>query len=248
MGGRPRGEARLRLEQALRFVTADFEAMAAATGLPVEQVRRTLYNMRRSGVVGRHGRVRSPASPSRRTTAATAWPARSARPGAEKIPSKGFAMNPVPPIPSRPWIASTRPDGRGMPPVIASPAPGGDGPARMRPSHQMIFEVLLARQRAGERDTTDAEIQEALERLHAPRRFDRAWIAGRISAGEAPRRPHAGYRWGRGAGHAHSAPVGGGWGRCLSGYRIGWRRRGQRQLLIGRHGTRTQYQAGVFQK
>lgn len=63
MGGRPRGEARLRLEQALRFVTADFEAMAAATGLPVEQVRRTLYNMRRSGVVGRHGRVRSPASP-----------------------------------------------------------------------------------------------------------------------------------------------------------------------------------------
>lgn len=97
-------------------------------------------------------------------------------------------MNPVPPIPSRlppipsrPWIASTRPDGRGMPPVIASPAPGGDGPARMRPSHRMIFEVLLARQRAGERDTTDAEIQEALERLHAPRRFDRAWIAGRIS-------------------------------------------------------------------
>ena len=63
MGGRPRGEARLRLEQALRFVTADFEAMATATGLPVEQVRRTLYNMRRSGVVGRQGRVRSPTSP-----------------------------------------------------------------------------------------------------------------------------------------------------------------------------------------
>ena len=63
MGGRPRGEARQRLEQALRFISADFEAMAAATGLPAEQVRRTLYNMRRSGVVGRHGRVRSPASP-----------------------------------------------------------------------------------------------------------------------------------------------------------------------------------------
>ena len=63
VGGRPRGEARLRLEQALRFISADFEAIAAATGLPAEQVRRTLYNMRRSGVVGRQGRVRSPASP-----------------------------------------------------------------------------------------------------------------------------------------------------------------------------------------
>ena len=63
VGGRPRGEARLRLEQALRFISADFETMAMATGLPVEQVRRTLYNMRRSGVVGRQGRVRSPTSP-----------------------------------------------------------------------------------------------------------------------------------------------------------------------------------------
>ena len=143
-------------------------------------------------------------------------------------------------------------------PVIASPAPGGDGPARMRPSHRMIFEVLLARQRAGARDTTDAEIQEALERLHAPRRFDRAWIAGRISEMKAAspalvlevpekrqRRPHAGHRWGVVRPRTFRAS---GWrvGRCLSGYRIGWRRRGQRQLLIGRHGTRTQYQAGVF--
>ena len=63
VGGRPRGEARLRLEQALRFISADFEAMATATGLPVDQVRRTLYNMRRSGVVGRQGRVRSPTNP-----------------------------------------------------------------------------------------------------------------------------------------------------------------------------------------
>ena len=62
VGGRPRGEARLRLEQALRFISADFGAIAAATGLPAEQVRRTLYNMRRSGVVGRQGRVRSPAN------------------------------------------------------------------------------------------------------------------------------------------------------------------------------------------
>lgn len=90
-------------------------------------------------------------------------------------------MNHVPPIPSRPWLATGRPDGRSTPPVIASPAASGAGPVRMRQSHRLIFEVLLARQRAGERDTTDAEIQEALERLHAPRRFDRAWIAGRIS-------------------------------------------------------------------
>lgn len=63
MGGRPRGEARLRLEQALRFISADFATIAHATGLPAEQVRRTLYNMRRSGEVGRHGRVRSPSNP-----------------------------------------------------------------------------------------------------------------------------------------------------------------------------------------
>lgn len=63
LGGRPRGEARQRMEQALRFISADFETLASATGLPVEMVRRTLYNMRRAGVVARHGRVRSPANP-----------------------------------------------------------------------------------------------------------------------------------------------------------------------------------------
>ena len=52
------------------------------------------------------------------------------------------------------------PDGRGMP-RLSSPAPGGDGPTRMRPSHRMIFECCW-RASAGARDTTDAEIQEAL--------------------------------------------------------------------------------------
>ena len=56
-------EARHRIEQSLRFISADFEAMATATGLSVEQVRRTLYNMRRAGVIARIGRVRSPTNP-----------------------------------------------------------------------------------------------------------------------------------------------------------------------------------------
>ena len=63
MGGRPQSEARQRLEQAVRFVSADFEALARFTGLPVEQVRRTLYNMRRSHVVAHAGSVRSPTNP-----------------------------------------------------------------------------------------------------------------------------------------------------------------------------------------
>lgn len=61
IGGRPQGEARQRLQQAIAFITADFETLAAATGLPVDLVRQTLYNMRRSRVAERHGTVRSPA-------------------------------------------------------------------------------------------------------------------------------------------------------------------------------------------
>jgi hypothetical protein len=56
-----------------------------------------------------------------------------------------------------------------------------DAPARVRPSHQLVLDVLLARQRHGHADTTDAEIQEMLERLHAPRRFERGWISARIN-------------------------------------------------------------------
>jgi len=61
VGGRPQGEARRRLQRAIGFMTADFETLAHATGLPVDQVRQTLYSMRRSAVVERHGVVRSPA-------------------------------------------------------------------------------------------------------------------------------------------------------------------------------------------
>jgi len=52
---------------------------------------------------------------------------------------------------------------------------------RLCKSHQLIFDVLDARRANRYPDTTDSEIQEMLERLHAPRRFDRAWISGRIS-------------------------------------------------------------------
>jgi hypothetical protein len=45
----------------------------------------------------------------------------------------------------------------------------------------MVLDVLLARQRNGHADTTDAEIQELLEQIHAPRRFDRSWVSGRVA-------------------------------------------------------------------
>jgi len=52
---------------------------------------------------------------------------------------------------------------------------------KVRRSHQPVIDVLLARQRHGHTDTTDREIQEMLERLHAPRRFDIASISARVS-------------------------------------------------------------------
>lgn len=58
---------------------------------------------------------------------------------------------------------------------------GPDGLPRMRKSHRLVFDVALGRHRDGWRDVTDVELQAALERLHTPRRFDRAWIAGRVS-------------------------------------------------------------------
>lgn len=65
----------------------------------------------------------------------------------------------------------------GRPVIVVGP----DGLPRMRMSHRLVFDVLLGRHRDGWFDVTDVELQAALERLHAPRRFDRAWIAGRVS-------------------------------------------------------------------
>lgn len=66
--------------------------------------------------------------------------------------------------------------------LAATPHAGAPAaPQRLCRSHQLVFDVLDARRANGYADTTDFEIQEMLERLHAPRRFDRAWISGRIS-------------------------------------------------------------------
>jgi len=48
-------------------------------------------------------------------------------------------------------------------------------------SQRMVFDVLIGLHANGHQDATDSEIQAALERLYAPRRFDRSWISGRIA-------------------------------------------------------------------
>lgn len=57
----------------------------------------------------------------------------------------------------------------------------GQAPARVPPSQQLVLDVLLARQRHGATDTTDHEIREMLEQVHAPRRFDTGWVSARVS-------------------------------------------------------------------
>jgi hypothetical protein len=61
--------------------------------------------------------------------------------------------------------------------TIESPAAA----ARVSNSKRLVLDVLYARQRHGHADTTDAEIQELLEQIHAPRRFDRSWVSGRVA-------------------------------------------------------------------
>lgn len=57
-----------------------------------------------------------------------------------------------------------------------------DKPAQKVPrSHQLVLDVLTARQRHGYSDTTDHEIVEMLEVLHAPRRFDTGWVSARVA-------------------------------------------------------------------
>lgn len=82
------------------------------------------------------------------------------------------------PVSPRPLGAQVLLPAPAVPPVIVC---GPDGLPRMRQSHRLVFDVLLGRHRDHWADVTDVELQAALERLHAPRRFDRAWIAGRVS-------------------------------------------------------------------
>jgi hypothetical protein len=48
-------------------------------------------------------------------------------------------------------------------------------------SQRMVFDVLIGLHANGHQDATDSEIQASLERLYAPRRFDRSWISGRVA-------------------------------------------------------------------
>lgn len=65
-------------------------------------------------------------------------------------------------------------------PVIASRP---DVARKLARSHQLVFDVLLARHANGHADVTDSEVQELLERLPwpVPRRFERAWISARVA-------------------------------------------------------------------
>lgn len=64
--------------------------------------------------------------------------------------------------------------------IVSRPV-AADGVPKMRASHRLVFDVIIGRHRAGWPDVCDEELQQALERLHQPRRFDRSWISGRIS-------------------------------------------------------------------
>lgn len=63
-------------------------------------------------------------------------------------------------------------------PVIDRPQAGE---VKVPRSKQIVLDVLLARQRHGASDTTDHEIREVLEQIHAPRRFDTGWVSARVS-------------------------------------------------------------------
>lgn len=47
-------------------------------------------------------------------------------------------------------------------------------------SQQMVLDVLIAAHRHNEDALTAGEIRERMERVHAPRRFDKGWVTGRL--------------------------------------------------------------------
>jgi hypothetical protein len=61
------------------------------------------------------------------------------------------------------------------------PAP----PVKVPNSQQMVLDVLVAKRRHGIDTMTAGEIREVLELIHAPRRFDKGWVTGRLSELEA---------------------------------------------------------------
>jgi hypothetical protein len=51
---------------------------------------------------------------------------------------------------------------------------------RIAPSEQLALDVLIAKHRHGVREVTAGEMREMLEQIHAPRRFDKGWVTGRL--------------------------------------------------------------------
>lgn len=54
--------------------------------------------------------------------------------------------------------------------------------ASVRPSRsqQMVLDILIAAHRNHSAPLTAGEIRERLESVHAPRRFDKGWVTGRL--------------------------------------------------------------------
>ncbi len=53
-------------------------------------------------------------------------------------------------------------------------------PAKASRNQQMVLDVLLAAHRNGVAPLTAGDMRETLERVHAPRRFDKGWVTGRL--------------------------------------------------------------------
>lgn len=51
---------------------------------------------------------------------------------------------------------------------------------KIRNSHRMVLDVLIGAHRHNVEAMTASEIRERLEQLHAPRRFDKGWVTGRL--------------------------------------------------------------------
>lgn len=56
---------------------------------------------------------------------------------------------------------------------------------KVPPSQQMVLDVLVVKRRHGVDKVTAGEVREMLEQIHAPRRFDKGWVTGRLAELEA---------------------------------------------------------------
>ena len=54
-------------------------------------------------------------------------------------------------------------------------------PMKLPNSEQMVLDALVVRRRHGVDKVTAGELRVLLEQIHAPRRFDKGWVTGRLS-------------------------------------------------------------------